>query len=494
MLVSLVTGPSDFRVFFFGEVGIPHNFKVGSVPASEIDISHAHFDQPLHPVVGMVICRLGQGVAKGNEPFYGNLCQQRFLVSEVPVWRRHTHAGETGGVAEGEPLHAVFRNQLESRLDESCAQIPVMIGVFACLGLRFCGGLLHDPGGHIFILHNVNSPNIHVSLFYMHVEPSSHEGIQWRRRLHDSFAAAPALTVYGFLMAADLAFTGLSLLVDHRVITGAPAWLKPFKFALSTMIAAWSFAVCIAAVRRWPRTVRALDWLLAAALGIEILLIDLQAARGTTSHFNFATAFDAWVFAVMGVSIAVVWLSMLLLTIALFLQPFAGSAWGWSLRLGMMLALIGTGSGFLMTVPTPQQLAAARESGRLPIGGAHTVGAPDGGRGLPVTNWSADHGDLRIAHFVGMHGLQLLPFLAWWSGRRERKWGEPQRVRLVFASFVSYLTLFTLLLWQAFRGQSIAAPDASSVTAYTVWLLLSVAAFVWIERKPAGMEMREGTI
>ncbi len=54
-------------------------------------------------------------------------------------------------------------------------------------------------------------------------------------------------------MAADLVFCVLGLVVDHRVITGAPAWLKPAKFALSTMIAAWSFAFCIASTSIWPR-------------------------------------------------------------------------------------------------------------------------------------------------------------------------------------------------------------------------------------------------
>ena len=113
-----------------------------------------------------------------------------------------------------------------------------------------------------------------------------------------------------------------------------------------------------------------------------------------------------------------------------------------------------------MTVPNSRQLAEAHATGRLPIAGAHTVGAPDGGRGLPVTGWSADHGDLRIAHFLGMHGLQVLPLLAWWIARRRARLDERTQRNLVFAAAASYLALFGLILWQAFRGQSIAQPDA----------------------------------
>ena len=240
----------------------------------------------------------------------------------------------------------------------------------------------------------------------------------WSRAVAMGFATAPALTVLGFIMAADFALSMVGLVVDRRLITGAPAWLKPAKFGFSTMIAAWSFALCIASTTLWPRLVRALDIVLAACLFLEIALIDMQAARGTSSHFNVATQFDGTVFAVMGVSIACIWLAMLVLTLVLFRQRFSASSWGWSLRLGMVLALVGTGSGGLMTVPNSQQLAEAHVTGRLLVAGGHTVGAPDGGRGLPITGWSADHGDLRIAHFIGMHGLQVIPLLAWWMARR----------------------------------------------------------------------------
>ena len=292
---------------------------------------------------------------------------------------------------------------------------------------------------------------------------------------------SPALTVVGFVMVADLFFCLIGLVVDRRVITGAPAWLKPAKFALSTMIACWSFAYCIASTTIWPRFIRAMDILLAAGLFLEIALIDMQAARGTSSHFNNGTHFDAMVYAVMGLSIACIWLSMLLLTTVLFRQPFAGSAWGWSLRLGMVLAVFGTGSGGLMTMPSSRQLAEAHASGRMPIVGAHTVGAPDGGRGLPVTGWSVEHGDLRIAHFIGMHGLQVLPLLAWWMSRRGLS--QATQRRLVFSLAASYLALFFLLLWQAFRGQPIVQPDRLTVESFALWLMLTAVAVVISKRK-----------
>jgi hypothetical protein len=149
----------------------------------------------------------------------------------------------------------------------------------------------------------------------------------------------------------------------------------------------------------------------------------------------------------------------------------------------MVLAVVGTGSGGLMTIPTPQQLAEAHATGRLPIGGAHTVGAPDGGRGLPVTGWSADHGDLRVAHFLGMHGLQVLPLLAWWIARRRASLAPGTQRNLIFALAASYLAFFLLLLAQAFRGQSIAHPDKLTLEGFAVWLFATGVAVIAIKGK-----------
>jgi hypothetical protein len=324
--------------------------------------------------------------------------------------------------------------------------------------------------------------NIYVNIFYMDNRLLSREGI-WSRWAAAGWAAAPALTVLGFIMAADLVFTLLGLAVDRRLITGAPAWLKPAKFALSTMIAAWSFAFCIASTTVWRGLTRALDVVLATGLLIEIGLIDMQAARGTSSHFNLATHFDTQVFAVMGISIACIWLAMLLLAVVLFRQPFTSPAWGWSLRLGLVLTVIGTGSGGLMTVPNSAQLAQAHATGRMAVSGGHTVGAPDGGRGIPVTGWSADHGDLRVAHFLGMHGLQVLLLLAWWMARRRRSPDQRTQRNLIFAAAASYLALFSLLLWQAFRGQSIAQPDSVTLESFAVWLVITAVAVIAIGRR-----------
>jgi hypothetical protein len=128
------------------------------------------------------------------------------------------------------------------------------------------------------------------------------------------------------------------------------------------------------------------------------------------------------------------------------------------MRLGMTITIIGAFSGGLMTAPTRQQLDSARAGQPMTVSGAHTVGAADGGPGVPGTGWSTTHGDLRVPHFLGLHALQALPMMALLIGRR--KMPEAARVRLIKIAGASYASLFVILLSQALRGQSVLAPDA----------------------------------
>jgi hypothetical protein len=87
------------------------------------------------------------------------------------------------------------------------------------------------------------------------------------------------------------------------------------------------------------------------------------------------------------------------------------------------------------------------------VAGAHTVGAPDGGAGLPLTRWSTDHGDLRVAHCVGMHALQLLPVLLLGLRRLRGTHDDAvERITLVVAAIVALGTFLALLL-QALNGR-----------------------------------------
>src|SRR5688572_14535232 len=282
------------------------------------------------------------------------------------------------------------------------------------------------------------------------------------------------LTAVGLLMLVALAGSVAGLWLDPRVITGAPAWLKPAKFAVSIAIYTLTLAWVFTYLPAWRRTRRIVGWTSAVVFVLELVIIDLQAWRGTTSHFNVGTPMDAILFSVMGAAIVVQTLSSVAVAVALWRQQFADRAIGWALRLGLTLTILGAFTGGLMTRPTETQLAEARATGRIAIAGAHTVGAADGGPGLPGTGWSREHGDLRVPHFVGLHALQTLPLIALLI--RRRRLPERARVQLVFVAGASYAALYGILLWQALNGQSILGPGSGTLAVVAAWLAVTIVA------------------
>ena len=290
--------------------------------------------------------------------------------------------------------------------------------------------------------------------------------------------ASPPLTAVGMLMLVVAVASLLGILVDPRIITGAPAWLKPFKFAISTAVYSLTLAWIFTRLPDRPRLRRIVGWTTAIVFVLEVAIIDTQAWRGTTSHFNVATPLDGALFAVMGAAILLQTLVSVAVAVALWRQRFTDRPLGWALRLGMTLTIVGALTGPLMTRPTAGQLADARAGTRMTTVGAHTVGGPDGGPGIPVTGWSRAHGDLRVPHFMGLHAIQALALIA--VGLRRWRRPEAVRVRTVLAAAASYAALFLLLLWEALRAQSVVAPDARALASIAIWAAVTLLAFGWI--------------
>jgi hypothetical protein len=287
-----------------------------------------------------------------------------------------------------------------------------------------------------------------------------------RAALRRAWAANRSLTFLGLAMLLSLLVSLIGIALDPRVITGAPAWLKPAKFGISIAIYSFTLLWLLTFIKGHPRLVGLVSIVTMVSFVVEMVVIIIQVVRGTISHFNAATPLDSTLFSIMGSFVVAIWLMNLLAAILLLIQRLPDPAFAWALRLGLLLALVGAASGFLMTRPTPTQLAALKADQPVAAIGAHSVGVEDGNAGLPVTGWSTTGGDLRVGHFVGLHALQAMPFVGWLlMRRRARRLSQGQRLALTWTAGLAYLGLMLLLIWQALRGQPLIAPDTTTLAA-----------------------------
>jgi hypothetical protein len=185
----------------------------------------------------------------------------------------------------------------------------------------------------------------------------------------------------------------------------------------------------------------------------------------------------------MGASIITVWAATLTLALVLARQRQADGVLAVGLRWGLAVSLLGMILAVLMINPIHQAWVQQLSHGPPPLlDGGHTVGAIDGGPGVPVTNWSTRAGDLRAPHFVGIHALQLLPLVAWLLSRYGQRLGlgSGRQVGLVRVVGLGYLGMVMLLVWQALRGEPVTRPGAATLTAAGVLLLAGMAAAVFV--------------
>ncbi|GGQ55506.1 hypothetical protein [Couchioplanes azureus] len=264
------------------------------------------------------------------------------------------------------------------------------------------------------------------------------------------------LLAFTAAMAALAVVAAAGLVADPRVLTGMPIWAKPLKFAASFVLYAGTLAWMLSLLPRRCRAAERAATVVAAVGVVEMAVIVGQVLRGTTSHFNARTPFDALLWQLMGTSIMVLFAGHLVIAVVVLRARIADRAAAHAVRWGLGLALLG------MLVAVPMTLPSAAPPGQAAITGAHSVGVADGGPGLPLLGWSTTGGDLRIGHFVGLHALQALPLLALLLSRR---FDARTRVRLLAVGGGAYGMLTLLLTWQALRGQPLLRPDAPTLAA-----------------------------
>ena len=232
---------------------------------------------------------------------------------------------------------------------------------------------------------------------------------------------------FGWLNILSAIISIIMIMVDDTIVLGINAWIKPLKFFLSTFIFSWTMGWFMHHLTK-QKAVTVFSWVVIVVLLFENIVITWQAANGRLSHFNISDPFYLLLFNLMGVAITIMTLWTLYIGILFFRQKNFNlpAKYVWAIRIAILFFVIFAFEGGIMAA----QLK-------------HSVGAADGTEGLPLFNWSKVHGDLRVAHFIGMHSLQIIPLFGWFIAKTKMQ-------VLVFSAV--YLLLVLFLLWQALKG------------------------------------------
>lgn len=263
-----------------------------------------------------------------------------------------------------------------------------------------------------------------------HTAPSG--ALAWPRRVaRELLDRQRSLAIYGATLLLLLLPGALAWAFDDRTLRGANVWIKPMKFALSIAVLALTTAWFIGHLPRERRSatgVRAVVAIILGAGSFELAYIALQAGLGEASHYNVGDAFHALMYQLMGVGALVLTASQPLLAWQIHRHGDASlaPAYRQAVVLGLAFAFVlGAGAGIPLSALPP---------------------AP--GPGLPILGWSMVAGDLRPAHFLGIHAAQLLPLAG--AAIVAAKPANPRTGVRIFAA--GYVLLWLALLAQALLG------------------------------------------
>ena len=223
--------------------------------------------------------------------------------------------------------------------------------------------------------------------------------------------------------------------IDDRILLGVNVWIKPLKFSISGAIYVATVGYLITLYPYSQRKKSVINNTVAVTMLIELIIIVGQAARGVKSHYNMESPIDGILFGLMGFFVGVNVLIMLLFIIDTIRKKLhTTKAIQWAILMGWLVVFFGSWIG-----------------GQMISQMAHNVGVADGGVGLPLVNWSTAAGDLRVAHFFGLHGIQLIPLIAFILSK---KWKVADMKQIVVVSVFGLLYAFWIgyIFYQAKQG------------------------------------------
>lgn len=234
------------------------------------------------------------------------------------------------------------------------------------------------------------------------------------------------LAIYGFVLLALLLPMAVAAALDGRTLRGVDVWIKPMKFALSIALLALTTAWFAGHLPNPVRNARAMDrivWLLIGAGTFEFGYIALQAALGEASHYNVHDPLHAAMYAAMGVGALLLNATQPMLAWQLWRHPDPRQPA--VLRLAIVVGLVltfvfGAGIGAVLASIQP----------------------PAGGPTMPLLGWALGGGDLRPAHFVGIHAEQVLPL----AGLAATRLHPPSARAAFWLATLAYAGLFAFLV------------------------------------------------
>jgi hypothetical protein len=181
------------------------------------------------------------------------------------------------------------------------------------------------------------------------------------------------------------------------------------------------------------------NWTVIILLGFEIFYIAIQAAKGQLSHFNLSTPIYSTLYSLMAIAATVVTIYTAYVGVLFFKNDFPQlpNYYLWSIRFGILIFVVFALEGFAM-------------GSRL----NHSIGALNDNSNLFIVGWSKTVGDLRVSHFIGMHALQVLPFLSFYVLKN---------TKLTIAISILYGLLAIASFIQAIQGKPLLKSTSNKV-------------------------------